>query len=77
MFKSCTQLNCCKKFLELNVVDKEIARTIDIGYPAPKRNRNEELRAKTAYFMQQKKDPNIERAARLNKCMYRNNSCTI
>lgn len=58
----------CLHFAELEVVDKEISKLIDIGFPAPRRNRSDELEERAAVHKAQKQDADLERAARLNEC---------
>lgn len=61
----------CLNFTELEVVDKEISKLVDIGFPAPKRNRSDDLKKRGALYSAQRQDASLERAARLNQCNFR------
>lgn len=48
----------------MNAVDPEITKLIDIGFPALKPNRTEEMKLKSEHFTAVRSDKNLEKLSR-------------
>lgn len=55
---------------ELEVVDEEVHKLVEIGFPALKLSRAEDMKLKAEVFAKQKKDDQMEKAARLDQCRF-------
>lgn len=51
-----------------NVVDPEISKLIDIGFPSMKPTRAEEIKMKSEHFAAAKNDKSLEKLSRSQQC---------
>lgn len=51
-------------YLELKVIDNEVSRKIDIGFPQLRPSRSEQLKIRLAHVKAQRKNPDLEKLAR-------------
>lgn len=56
--------------LEENIVDPDIARLVDIGFPKLRPSRSQQLKERLAHVKQQRSDPELERQARAQTCTW-------